>query len=57
MRWLWARLGACENVPSIDTVWRGPVGKIQVMLSVRPSGWHEPQLLQLSFDHRPRAVK
>src|SRR5215831_15341950 len=41
------------NVPSNGFVWRGPVPKIQVTRSERPSGWQDPQLLQPSFDCLP----
>src|SRR5262249_54512874 len=41
------------NIPSSDFVWRGPVPKIQVTPSANPSGWHDPQLLQPSFDCLP----
>src|SRR5215468_10546893 len=41
------------NMPSSGFVWRGPVPKIQVTPSASPSGWHDPQLLQASFDILP----
>ncbi len=41
------------NMPSSGFVWRGPVPKIQVTPSASPSGWHDPQLLQASFDCLP----
>src|SRR5262245_1639422 len=65
-------VGPLENDPSIDVVWRGPAPKIQVTLSVKPSGWHEPhepqarllrvgaplaRLLMALPDQRPRPVK
>src|SRR5262245_3115972 len=45
------------NVPSNGFVWRGPVPKIQVTPSARPSGWHEPQLLHASFDCLPLKLR
>ena len=42
-----------QNIPSSGIVWRGPVPKIQVTPSASPSGWHDPQLLQASFDSCP----
>src|SRR5947209_19236289 len=58
--------GPCENEPTIEIVWRGPVAKDQVMLSDCPSGWQLPQLdqpspplapLEPALDQRPRPVK
>src|SRR6516162_4764142 len=46
--------GFClEKVPSEGIVRRGPVAKIQVTPSLSPSLWHDPQLLQASFDALP----
>src|SRR5262245_29939812 len=46
-----------ENEPSSEVDWRGPAAKLQVMLSVRPSGWQLPHELQPSLAQRPRPVK
>src|SRR6516165_596345 len=52
-----SRLRSCgfclEKVPSDGIVRRGPVPKIQVTPSLSPSAWHDPQLLQASFDALP----
>ena len=40
-------------MPSSGSVCRGPVPKNQLTPSANPSGWHEPQLLQASFDALP----
>src|SRR2546427_5079560 len=45
------------NMPSSGFVWRGPVPKIQVTPSAKPSGWQDPQLLQASFDILPRKLR
>src|SRR5215475_8256544 len=45
-----SRLLPLANIPSSGLVWRSPVPKDQVAPSARPSGWHEPQLLQPSLD-------
>src|SRR6516164_9731580 len=37
-------------MPSSGFVRRGPALKIQVTPSLSPSTWHDPQLLQASFD-------
>ena len=39
---------------SSGRVWRGPSGKLQVTLSVSPSGWQEPQLDQALSAALPR---
>src|SRR5262249_61877765 len=37
----------------IGLAWLGQLPKIQVTPSASPSGWHDPQLLQASFDCLP----
>src|SRR5215471_21798126 len=49
----WSAGFCLSNIASSDLVWRGPVPKMWVTPSVRPSRWHDPQLLHASFDILP----
>ena len=50
----WSPGFSFEKKADMSTVYRGPVPKIQVTLSVSPSGWQEAQPLQASVEALPR---
>src|SRR2546421_12852278 len=50
----WSTGLSLEKKASSGSVWRGPSGKLQVTLSVSPSGWHAAQLDQPLSEALPR---